>query len=52
MTEKRLDQESRLSIVTEVEHQINCELAGFEGGKGNLWVSPDAANPKAASQTL
>lgn len=35
--EKRLDQRSRLSIVTEVEHQINCGLSGFEGRKGNLW---------------
>lgn len=33
--EKRLDQKSRLGVVTEVDHQINCELPVFEGRKGN-----------------
>lgn len=33
--EKRLGQKSMLSVVTEAEHQINCELSGFDGRKGN-----------------
>lgn len=33
--EKRLDQKSSLGVVTEVDHQINCELSVFEGRKVN-----------------
>lgn len=44
---KRLDQRSRLSVVTKVEHQINYGLSGFEGRKGNLWVSAEFAYSKA-----
>ena len=50
--EKRLDQKSRLSVVTEVDHQINCELSGFEGRKGKLVGFTRSCNSKAFRQTL
>lgn len=52
MEVKRLDQKSRLGVVTEVKQQIDCELSGFEGRKGNLWVSPEFAYLKATKLAL
>lgn len=49
---ERVDQMSRLSVVTEVEYQRSCEFSDFENRKRGLWVSLEVENPKATRQTL
>lgn len=50
--EKRLDQKSRLGVVTEVDHQINCEISVFEGRKGKLVGFTRSCNSRGFRQTL